>query len=43
MAELHGAGKPAILVLVGLHVLGALYQHCYLRTDMLRRMLRSER
>ena len=43
MAELHGAGKAAILVLVGLHVLGALYQHVYLRTDVLRRMLRPER
>ncbi|MDE0174472.1 MAG: cytochrome b/b6 domain-containing protein [Defluviicoccus sp.] len=43
MAELHGAGKAAILVLVGLHVLGALYQHFYLRTDVLRRMLRPER
>ncbi|MDE0333914.1 MAG: cytochrome b/b6 domain-containing protein [Defluviicoccus sp.] len=43
MAELHGAGKAAILVLVGLHILGALYQHFYLRTDVLRRMLRPER
>ena len=43
MAGLHGAGKAAILVLVGLHVLGALYQHFYLRTDVLRRMLRPER
>ena len=43
MADLHGAGKAAILVLVGLHVLGALYQHFYLRTDVLRRMLRPER
>ena len=43
MAGLHGAGKAAILVLVGLHVLGALYQHFYLGTDVLRRMLRPER
>ena len=43
MAELHRAGKAAILVLVGLHVLGALYQHVYRRTDVLRRMLRPER
>ena len=43
MAELHGAGKVAILFLVGLHILGALYQHFYLRTDVLRRMLRPER
>ena len=43
MAELHRAGKVAILVLVGLHVLGALYQHVYRRTDVLRRMLRPER
>ena len=43
MAGLHGAGEAAILVLVGLHVLGALYQRFYLRTDVLRRMLRPER
>ena len=43
MAELHGAGEKAILILVGLHVLGALYHHFYLRTDVLRRMLRPER
>ena len=43
MAELHRAGKTAILVLVGLHILGALYQHFYLRTNVLRRMLRPER
>ena len=43
MAGVHGVGKAAILVLVGLHVLGALYQHFYLRTDVLRRMLRPER
>ena len=43
MAELHSAGKAAILALVGLHVLGALYHHFYLRTDVLRRMLRAER
>ena len=43
MAELHGAGEKAILILVALHVIGALYHHFYLRTDVLRRMLRPER
>ena len=43
MAELHRAGKVAILVLVGLHTAGALYHHFVLRTDVLRRMLRPER
>ena len=43
MAELHRAGKAAILALVGLHVLGALFHHFYLRTDVLRRMLRPQR
>ena len=43
MAELHGAGKAAIFVLVILHVAGALYQHFVLKTDVLRRMLRPEK
>lgn len=43
MAELHRAGKVAILVLVGLHIAGALFQHFVLKTDVLRRILRPER
>ncbi len=42
-AELHGAAKPAIIILVVLHVAGALYQHFAAKTDVLRRMLRPER
>ena len=33
MAEAHRAGKAAILVLVGLHILGALYHHFFLKTE----------
>ena len=40
MAELHGAGKVAVFVLVILHVAGALHHHFVLKTDVLRRMLR---
>ena len=43
MADLHRAGKVAILVLVGLHTAGALYHHFVLKTDVLRRILRPER
>lgn len=43
MADLHRAGKPAVIVLVGLHVAGALYHHFVLKTDVLRRMLKPER
>lgn len=43
MADLHRAGKVAILVLVGLHIAGALFQHFFLKSDVLRRMLRPER
>jgi cytochrome b561 len=32
--------RPALLVLVGLHVLGALYQHFVLRSDVVKRMMR---
>ena len=43
MAAVHGAGMLLILVLLALHIAGALYQHFVLKTDVLRRMLRSER
>ena len=42
MAEVHGAGKLAIVVLVGLHIAGALYQHFVLKTDAMRRILRPQ-
>lgn len=35
--------RQVLLVLFGLHVLGALYQHFILRTDVFRRMLRPIR
>ena len=43
MAAVHGAGMLLILVLLALHIAGALYHHFVLKTDVLRRMLRSER
>ena len=39
MDELHSLGENVILVIVGLHVVGALYQHFVARTDVLARML----
>ena len=39
MLEVHGWLSIALLVLVGLHVLAALYHHVILRDDVLRRML----
>ena len=41
MAAVHGAGMLLILVLLALHIAGALYHHFVLKTDVLRRMLRS--
>lgn len=41
MADIHELGENAMMVVVGLHILGALYQHFVARTDVLRRMLRS--
>ena len=43
MAAVHGAGMLLILILLALHIAGALYHHFVLKTDVLRRMLRSER
>ena len=43
MAAVHGAGILLIVVLLALHIAGALYHHFVLKTDVLRRMLRSER
>jgi cytochrome b561 len=36
--EMHELMKPLLIVLVGLHVAGALYQHFWLKTDVLKRM-----
>ncbi len=36
--DFHQLMKPALIVLVGLHVVGALYQHFWLKSDVLRRM-----
>lgn len=39
--EIHELIKPAIFALVFLHVAGALYQHFWLKTDVLKRMTHS--
>ena len=36
-------GLPVILGLVFLHIVGAVYHHFVLKTDVLRRILRPER
>ena len=41
MAAVHGAGMLLILALLALHIAGAFYHHFVLKTDVLRRMLRS--
>lgn len=42
-AELHEMAKPAIVVFVALHALGALWQHFVARNDVLVRMLKPAR
>lgn len=42
-AEIHESGMLLILILLLLHVAGALYQHFVLKTDVMRRMLRPEK
>ena len=42
-AAIHFIGLPVILGLVFLHIVGALYHHFVLKTDVLRRILRPER
>ncbi len=37
--DVHTLMKPVLIVLVGLHVVGALYQHFWLKSDVLKRML----
>lgn len=39
----HNLGKTVMLVFVLLHVVGAIYQHFILKTDVMRRMVRAER
>ena len=43
MAAVHEFGLPVILGLVFLHIVGAVYHHVVLKTDVLRRILRPER
>lgn len=43
VGEIHEIGKPVIIVFVALHTIGALYQHFVVKSDVLMRMLRSER
>jgi cytochrome b561 len=38
-AGAHVVGKTVLLVLIGLHIAGALFQHLVLRSDVLRRMM----
>ena len=42
-AAVHRAGMLLILVLLLLHIAGALYHHFVLKTDVMRRILRPER
>ena len=43
MAAVHGAGMLLIVVLLALHIAGALHHHFVLKTDVMRRILRPER
>jgi cytochrome b561 len=40
MGELHELAKPVIIVVVGLHAVAALWQHFYVKSDVLLRMIR---
>lgn len=40
MGDVHELAKPVIIVVVSLHAVAALWQHFYLRSDVLVRMLR---
>ncbi len=37
--DFHKLMKPVLIVLIGLHVAGALFQHFWLKSDVLKRML----
>jgi cytochrome b561 len=39
--DFHKLMKPVLIVLVGIHVAGALYQHFWLKSNVLKRMLNS--
>lgn len=41
-AEAHGVGKTLLLVLIGLHIAGALFQQFAMRSNVLMRMLQAE-
>lgn len=43
VGEIHEAAKPVIIVAVGLHAAGALWQHLVAKTNVLRRMLKPGR
>jgi cytochrome b561 len=40
MGEIHELAKPIIIVVVTLHAVAALWQHFYVKSDVLVRMLR---
>ncbi|MBZ9706241.1 cytochrome b/b6 domain-containing protein [Mesorhizobium sp. ESP7-2] len=40
MGEIHELAKPVIIVVVGLHAVGASWQHFLMKSDVLVRMLR---
>ncbi len=41
LAEVHELGKPAFLIVIGLHVLAALWHHFWLKDGLLLRMKRA--
>lgn len=41
-AQIHEVMKPLLIILIGLHVLGALYQHYVLKSGVLARMMKAE-
>lgn len=43
MGEIHELAKPVIIIVVGLHAAAALWQHFYVKSDVLVRMLRPGR
>lgn len=40
MGEIHELAKPVIIVVIGLHAVAALWQHFFVKSDVLVRMLR---
>ena len=41
--DAHELGKVAMIAFVALHVVGAIYQHFVLKTDVVKRMVRAEK